>query len=75
MYQTRVHMLSRRCVQKYGSSRIGVKSLPAKTQNLNEWFSDVVWKRVQETVFVGYETLVACDYDVVLTFDEGGGVS
>ena len=49
-----------------------MKSLPAKTQNLNEWFSDVVWKRVQETVFVGYETLVACDYDVVLTFDERG---
>jgi hypothetical protein len=63
--------MSSHCVQKYGSSRIGVKCLPAKTQHTSEWFSDVIWKRVPKTVLVGYETVVIRVYDVVFTFNEG----
>ena len=48
-----------------------MKCLPAKTRHPNEWFSDVIWKRVLKTVLVGYETVVVRVYDVVLTFNEG----
>jgi hypothetical protein len=51
--------MSSHCVQKYGSSRIGVKCLRAKTQHPCEWFSDFIWMKVPKTVLVGYETVVA----------------
>lgn len=47
------------------------KCLHGQTQNPNESFNSVIWKRVPKTEFVGIETLKFGVADAVLTFNEG----
>lgn len=47
------------------------KCLHGQTQNLNESFNNVIWKRVPKTEFVGIETLKFGVADAVLAFHEG----
>jgi hypothetical protein len=56
---------------KVGDPELLPKHLHAKTQNLNESFSDVIWNRVGRNVFVAFDTssLVVCD--AVVTFNDG----
>lgn len=47
------------------------KCLHGQTQNANELFNNVIWKRVSKTDFVGIETLKFGVADAVLAFNEG----
>lgn len=47
------------------------KCLHGQTQNPNESFNSVIWKRVPKTEFVGINTLELGVADAVLTFNDG----
>lgn len=47
------------------------KCLHGHTQNPNESFNNVIWKRVPKTEFVGIETLKLGVNDAVLSFNDG----
>lgn len=42
-----------------------------KTQNQNESYNQIVWKRIPKTVFVDLETLIFGAYDAVSTYKDG----
>lgn len=47
------------------------KCLHGQTQNPNESFNSVIWKRMPKTEFVGIKTLKFGTADAVITFNEG----
>lgn len=47
------------------------KCLHGKTQNVNEFFNNIVWSRIPKNVFVGRKTLEIGVFDAILTFNDG----
>lgn len=52
-------------------SRLLLKCLHGKTQNVNESFNNVIWSRVPKNTFVGRRALEFGVFDAVLTFNRG----